>query len=279
MAATLLAAALAAAQITVRDVEGRPIAPQPAARIVSVAPGQTETLFAIGAGGLVKAVSEYCNFPAGARKLPKVGALTTLNIEKVVSHKPTLIVAPAGSIDQWRNLQKLTGAPVFSAEDGGIPALRRNLAALGHITGRQEAANTLDSRIAAKLSSLAAFTRSRPRPSVFYMVWDDPLITAGRGSYADDLIQAAGGRNAAITAGLAGFYPRMSWETLLAHPPDVFLSTNNLRPAAEAAARKVRAKRTVVFDEDIVSRPGPRVLEALDACVRAIHGPGARQGR
>ncbi len=273
------AAGLAAAAPAVRDVEGRPILPQPGARIVSVAPAQTEILFAIGAGGAVRAVSDYCNFPAAARKLPKVGSLTTLSIEKVISFKPTLIVTAAGSIDQWRNLQRLSGAVVFTSEDGGIPALRRNLAALGYITGRVAAARNLDGRIARKLAELATANRSRPSPKVFYMVWDDPLITAGRGSYADDLIRAAGGRNVATEERgrghqtlPGGFYPRMSWETLVAHPPEVFLGARNLRAAVEGASRKVHAPRTAVLDEDIVSRPGPRVLDALDLFVSAIHG-------
>lgn len=272
-AAPLEAAPLGAARISVRDVEGRAILPQPHARIVSVAPAQTEILFAIGAGGNLRAVSDYCNHPPAARKLPKVGALTTLDVEKVVAHRPTLIVAAAGSIDKWRNLQKLTKAQVFAAEDGGIPALRRNLASLGYMTGRQQAAAALDRRIEARLEAAARATRHRPHPAVFYMVWDDPLIGAGPGSYADDLIRAAGGRNVVATSGVSGLYPRLSWEWLLAHPPDVFLSTHNLRKAAQAAALKVGARRTVFFDEDVVSRPGPRVLEALDAFVSAIHGP------
>ncbi|MBM3268876.1 MAG: ABC transporter substrate-binding protein [Candidatus Sericytochromatia bacterium] len=255
------------------DLDGREIAPQARPRIVSLSPAQTETLYAIGAGGDLVAASDYCNHPPAARKLPKVGALTNLSVEKVVAHRPTLLVAASGSREQWKHLQKVTGAPVFVATDGGIAAVRSDLRALGRICKREAAAAALERRIDTKLREVRAASAGKPRPRVFYLVWDDPLMSAGKGSYLDDLIREAGGRN--VTGDRSEPYPRLSWETLLAAPPDVIVGPSNLRSVVAAAARKTGARRWAVLDQGVASRPGPRVIEALDLFHGAIHGKTA----
>ncbi len=270
LAFALLALVPAAA---VRDIEGRDIAPQRGPRIVSIAPALTEILYAIGAGGDLVAASSYCNYPKAAKDLPKVGALTNLNVEKVVSVHPTLVVAASGSREQWRHLQKVTGAPVFVAQDGGIPAVQSDIRRLGRITGRDAGAARLNRQIDLKLRQLRAATAGRSRPRVFYLVWDDPLMGAGRGSYLDDLIREAGGRN--VTGNRPEPYTRLSWESLLADPPDVVIGPNNLKTAVEATARKVNARHTAILDEDIASRPGPRVIEALELFHVAIRASSA----
>lgn len=252
----------------VLDVGAGRIAARADHRIVSVSPALTEILFAIGAGDRVVADSDYCDYPAAARALPKIGAVINLSVERVVAHRPSLIVAASGSRDQWLHLRKVTSAPVYVAHDGGISAVRADIRNLGRITRREAEAGRLDRRIAEKLAHLGALTRSGPRPRVFFLVWDDPLMTAGGSSYLDDLITAGGGSN--IAHERREPYPRLSWEQLLAASPEVVLGPANLKPAVEATGRKVRAVRIAVLDPDIVSRPGPRVLEALDLFFRAI---------
>jgi ABC-type Fe3+-hydroxamate transport system substrate-binding protein len=256
----VLAAALAGSLPA--GIDGRPIAPQAHPRIVSVSPALTETLYAIGAGSFLVADSDYCNYPAAAKALPKVGAVVNLSVEKVVAFRPTLIVAATGSREQWKHLGAASRAPVYVAHTGGIPALLADIRALGRICRREEGARKLAGVISGRLERLRKATAGKPRPRVFYLVWHDPLMSAGRGSYLDDLITAAGGKN--ITGDFPEPYPRLSWETLLASPPEVVIGPAHLKTEVAAIARKVNARRTAILDEDIASRPGPRVVEALD---------------
>lgn len=268
----MLAAAVALLVIAaplVRDVNGGVLAPRPRARIVSIAPALTEILYEIGAGSMLVGGSDYCDYPPAAKKLPKVGALTNLDVEKVVALRPSLIVTTSGSRDQWKALQRITRAPVFVGADGGLDRLQENVRALGHVTGHVTEAAALGSRIKASLAGLTERMKAKTRPRVFFMVWNDPLMTAGPGSYLDELITAAGGENLGRTG--KGLYPTMTWEALLVNPPDVVISTNNLQKAVRDASKRLKPKRAVVLDEDILSRQGPRVVEALELLYRAIH--------
>lgn len=251
------------------DVAGRPIPVVAHPRIVSVDPALTEILYAIGAGGDLVADSDYCDYPSAARKLPHVGALQRLEVEKIVALRPSLVVVVPGSHDLWRSVEHLARAPVFVAEDGSVSAIDDNIAALGRLTGHQAEAGALVRKIQAHLAAIRAKVARGPRPRVFYMVWNDPLQTAAPSSYLGELIADAGGRDIAPSG--AGLYPRMSWETLLVDRPAIVLGPQDLAAAVRQAGRKVGARKTVVLDDDILSRPGPRVVEAVDLLYKAIH--------
>ena len=116
--------------------------------------------------------------------------------------------------------------------------------------------------------------RGGPRPRTFYMVWDRPLMTAGPDSYLSDLITLAGGSNV-VNQGVSS-YPTYSWEALLAADPDVILGPRNMAGALKALAhdyprlRAVKENRVRVLPDDLVSRPGPRIVEAIDAVSAAL---------
>jgi iron complex transport system substrate-binding protein len=275
VAAAVAAAVAAPVPTPVRDFAGKPIAPQERPRIVSVAPAITEILYAIGAGSALVAVSDYCNYPPAAKAMPRIGSLNTLNVEKVVAFHPTLIVSAPGAREQWVHLTRVTRAPVFISQDGGISAILDTIDAMGRVTRHQAQATALGKAIQAKLAALRSANARRTHPRVFYMVWDDPLMSAGNGVYLDDLITKAGGRNAAASA--PGFYPRISYEALLADPPDIVIGPGNLKKQVAALAAKVKARRHAIVDEDIASRPGPRVVEALELFEEAIYGDSSRR--
>ncbi|MBI6545978.1 MAG: ABC transporter substrate-binding protein [Cyanobacteria bacterium NC_groundwater_1444_Ag_S-0.65um_54_12] len=260
---------LVAASLLVHDVSGQVIVPSAKLRIISTAPALTEILYAIGAGTNLVAASDYCNYPKAARLLPRIGSPRALNVEKIVSLRPLLIVAAAGTKDQWRALGQLTKAQVFMAEEGGVAAVLTNIRALGQVTGQFPEATELARQVDRKIQEISAKTRNQSRPRTFYMVWNDPLMTAGSGSFLDELIGLAGGEN--IGKNWHGVYPRLSWESLLWRPPEVLLGPRNLRAAVEATARRLGVNYFATIDEDIISRPGPRIITALDLLHRAIH--------
>ncbi len=261
----------------IRDVADNPIArPSARPRIVSLAPALTEILYAIGAGGDLVADSDYCDYPAAARKLPHVGALRTLRLERIVALRPTLVVTASGPRAVYLSVEHLTRAPVFVAEDGSVAAIVHNTEALGVLTGHLAQAEALIKRIRSHLAAVSARACCEPHPTVFYMVWNDPLQTASPRSYLGELIADAGGQNIAPVG--PGFYPRMSWETLLVDKPDIVIGPRNLAAAVRAAGKELGA-RTAVLDDDILSRPGPRVVDAIDLLYQAIHGESPKPGK
>jgi iron complex transport system substrate-binding protein len=281
MRARLLALALAllpmAPAQALTDTAGKPVARSNAHRIISLSPATTEILFAIGAGPMVVGVSDYCNTPAEAAKRPKVGAVMTLNLEKTLSLRPDLFITTDGNPRFYERLDRLSKAQIVQLSSVTLASVAQNILDLGRVTGREAQAEALAGRIRAGIDQMTRKAATRPRkPRVFYMVWGEPLITAGPGSYLDDLIRTAGGENAVRDLPTGNPYPPYSWEALVAADPDVILAPAHLKPTldrlrkTQKGMKAVRSGRIVLLDDDRVSRPGPRVLEALDEVSRAI---------
>ena len=279
----LLAAVLALtpppAALALDDTSGKPVARSATHRIISLSPANTEMLFAIGAGPMVVGVSDYCNFPAEASRRPRVGAVMTLNLEKTLSLKPDLFITADGNPRFYERLDRLSKAQIVQFSSVTLASVAQNIRELGEVTGREVQANALASRIDAGIRTAQQKAAKRQkRPRVFYMVWGEPLITAGPGSYLDDLIRTAGGVNAVRDLPEGNPYPPYSWEALVAADPDVIVAPEHLKPTLDRLKRTqpglkaVRTNRVVLLNDDLVSRPGPRVLEALDAVTKAI-GP------
>jgi iron complex transport system substrate-binding protein len=244
----------------------------PARRVLSLAPAITEMLYALDLGDRVVGRSSYCNFPPAALKKPSVGAALDLNEELVVALHPDLILATEGDAARRARLARLTGARVEVLGSQHVAQIWENMRRIGALTGTEAQA----ARKAAALKARLAAKTARPGggPTVFYMVWDQPLMTAGRDSYLNDLITLAGGRNVVDLPGAA--YPAFAWEALLAKDPQVILGPTNKADALKALAgrypqlRAVKARRVRALPDDLISRPGPRVVEALTAVEQAL---------
>jgi iron complex transport system substrate-binding protein len=255
-------------------------------RVVTLAPSLTEMVCAIGAADLLVGRTSACNFPPDSVKpIPVVGGYGDPSIELLVAAKPTLILdaeladaALTRKIDQLglrrerivcRRLDEIPGA----------------LHTIGKLVNREQPARALAERLQAEIirlrDSSAAFTN---RPTVFVEIWNDPLTTAGKGSYLSDLIALAGGVN--LGDEVATDYFQVAPEWVVARNPAAilcFYQTENAAPRNKVMSRAgwehvaaVRDKRVYDgFDNDVVLRPGPRVLEGLAALRQAIRGtPG-----
>lgn len=242
-------------------------------RIVSVAPSITEMLYALGLENRVIGVSSYCNYPPEVRNKAKVGDANALNEEVILGLKPDLILLAEGDRSRLERLASLGSVKVVLLPTHHVADIYANLASIGRLTGEVPRATGLIRDLKTRVAGHAA-PRGGVRPRVFYMVWDRPLMTAGPDSYLSDLITLAGGTN--VVASGAGSYPTYSWEALLAADPDVILGPANMGPALKGLShdyprlRAVKANRVRTLPDDLVSRPGPRVVEALDAVVAAL---------
>jgi iron complex transport system substrate-binding protein len=252
-----------------------------ARRVLSLGPALTEMLFAVGGGDRLVGRTAFCNYPAAATKAPVVGAATGWNEEVVLSLKPDLILALEGQNQAVERLARLTKARLEVLPTTQLADVWRNLARIGALVGEGPRATRLvaDLRAQVEARRKAAAAR-REHPTVFYMVWDEPLMAAGPRSYLGDLLTVAGGRNV-VPAGPAS-YPTFSWEALLAADPDVLLAAKDRAAALQAMKARyprmkaVKAGRLRTLPDDLISRPGPRVVQALDAVAAAIAPPARR---
>lgn len=249
-------------------------------RIVSLAPSNTEILYALGLGDRVVGVTDYCDYPPEAKAKEKVGGFKDPSVEKVVALGPDLVLATGGIQRQVVDQFEKVGVAVFVLDphtvDGVLGSVRTVARLAGIPDEGKRVADGLDARVKAVRDRTAALSPD-DRPAVFHEVWPDPLMTAGPGSFAHDMIELAGGRNVAAGAGQP--YPPFSQEELVAADPAVIIT-----PFAETAQalaqgkrpgwrtlKAVRDGRVVVVNQDLVARPAPRLVDGLEAFARAIH--------
>ncbi|MGE5231929.1 MAG: ABC transporter substrate-binding protein [Deltaproteobacteria bacterium] len=238
----------------------------PAHRIVSLNPAATELLFAIGAGGDVVGRTEWCDYPPAVRAVPSLGDGINPNLEAVVARKPDLVLlyTSGQNADAVRRLAKL-GIPALRFRTDSLSDVPRLARVFGRLTGREPSADSVARVFEADLAAATAPAPTR-RPTVFLLVWDQPPMTVGRGSFLTELIERAGGEN--VFADVASSSAPVSIEAVAARNPDVILILGSEPPAfAERSewqvVRAVRERRFVRADGSEFSRPSPRAPEAI----------------
>ncbi|MFZ1122557.1 MAG: cobalamin-binding protein [Candidatus Binataceae bacterium] len=270
VAALSIGAAVAAA--------AAPVAAAPPMRIVSLAPGVTETLFALGEGGAVVGVSQYCDYPSAATLLPKVGTFLTPNVEAIAALRPDLIIGPglSSSRREVRTL-KAMGYPTMTVDDNSLDGIEQSIALIGARTGAQEAARRLLGAIQAHIDAVHARLEGTKPRTVVMLVGHQPMVAVGRGTFLDDLLHLAGGDNIADLA--AQNWPRLSIEYIIAMRPEVILDGamgSDANTPAGFWARyptipAVRDHHVFGYPENPMLHPGPRVWQSLDILARRIH--------
>lgn len=246
-------------------------------RIVSLTPAATEILFALGLGGEIVGVTSYCDYPPAAAGKEKIGDLNP-NYEKIVSLRPNLLVAVGNLAAQTMDRLHSLGFTVAHYRPETIAAVMAAIENLGRETGRRAEAEhlTLDmrQRLDAVRKSLAGLEEA-DKPRVFVEIWMDPVMTAGAGTFTSELISLAGGRDIAYDA--APWSP-FSPELVIQRNPQIIIS--QCASAAQIRQRPgwggidaVRNGRVHDVDQNIFSRPGPRLVEALEVLAALLH-PG-----
>jgi iron complex transport system substrate-binding protein len=248
------------------------------ARIVSLAPSVTETLFALGAGAEVVGVSQYCDYPPEVLKLPKVGDFIAPNLEAIVGLRPTLVIGIATASDerQARALSAL-GIPVLMVNDDSVEQVEANIITIGAHIGRTAEAARLLVSIKGQIASVEARLRDTSRTSVLMVVGHDPLVAVGSGTYLDELLTLAHGENIGEASGQT--WPRLSLEYLIAVAPQVILDGQMGSEKAVPSTfwdrypsiPAVRDGRVRAYPIDLTDHPGPRIAKALATLAKLIH--------
>ena len=256
----------------------------PAQRVVSLAPSNAEILFAVGAGSQVVGRDEFTNYPESAVALPSVGgSMGDYNFEQIVNLKPDLVLAAEiNTPEQVKALEDLGVTVYYLSNPTDIEGMYANLVIVGKLTGNEPEAtvlvDSLKQRVAAVEDKVAGTTA---RPKVFYELDGSEAAkpwTAGAGTFIDMLITMAGGEN--VAASLEGAWGQFSQEALLVANPDFILlgdaayGTTAEQVAARAGwktIQAVQAGQVLPFNDDTVSRPGPRLVDALEELVRILH--------
>jgi iron complex transport system substrate-binding protein len=272
------------------DLGARARLEKPPQRIVSLAPSNTELLFALGLGKRVVGVTEYCNYPEEAQSLEKVAGYNTMSLEKVVAVQPDLVLAARGNdLEGVESLRRL-GTPVFALDIQSVGQLLKAIERLGRLTGAEEEAAKLKGQLGQRVRRVEkALEGVEERPRVMWGYWSDPVYTAGKSTMIDDVFALAGGDNVGRRA--EGAWPQVSLETILAWAPQVIFTTyvpggpdslggEMARLRAVDGWKNVPAVqqgRIYYVEGDWLTRPGPRLVQALEHIARHLH-PAAFEG-
>lgn len=268
------------------DSAGREVALKaPPQTFVSLAPSTTEILFALGLGRQVIAVDDFSNYPAEAEALPKIGGTDfSYNYEQIAVLQPDLVLAAGITSPEAVEKIESLGIPVavIGTPETTLDGVFADIELAGALTGRLEQARLITGAMRARLDEIKARVATvTERPRVFWELdATDPAkpFTVGPGSYISDLLSIAGGENIFATA--SSPFPQVSAEQIVAADPQVILLADAqygvtvesvlARPGWETITA-IKEQRVYPINDDLVSRPGPRVIEGLESIARLLH--------
>jgi len=262
------------------------IIPKAPERIVSLAPSNTEILFALGLENRVVGVTKYCNYPPKIKDFKKSGRIVVIggykdpDVEKIISLSPDLVLASKIQSDSTIPELESAGITAFAIDPNNLSSVLQSIEKVGKITGRDAEASELVRNMESRINSVSEKVNPLERKRVFYLLWHDPLQTAGAGTVQDEIIEIAGGAN--IFHDLSG-YPLIDPEAIVQKNPEIIITgvgtgekrNDSLNWAKaedsinETAARE--GNRIYQIQGDLVTRAGPRIVDALEMMARIIH--------
>jgi len=266
-----------AAGKTVVDGAGRTIeVPDRPARIVSLAPSATEMLFALGAGDRVVGVTDFCEHPKEAAKLPRIGGLINPDLERILKLKPDLAVASTSGnyLDDTERLAEL-GVPVYAIETPDVAGILNAFLGLGDLLGDPERSRAVVQRLRERLEKVRAAASSGPRPVVLFVIEPDPLIAPGRETFIGEALEIAGG--SAATTGTAARWAQYDLEQVIAMRPDVILTTpihaawaERLPSMGDWRSVPAVAGGRIHVVSDAIQSPGPRLIDGIEEVAKIL---------
>jgi iron complex transport system substrate-binding protein len=248
-------------------------------RIISLSPSATEILFAIGAQNQIAARSDFCDFPENAKNIPSVGGFDgkTLSIEKILSFSPDFVYLTNGMHNYLIPfLQKHNIAYYISVADS-VQTVLQEIAEIGKITDHQLQAQKLCNQIKQDLQKIAEQNKSKPKVTVYWEVWTPPYMSAGKNSFINEIITYAGGIN--IFSDIEQPYPVVSEEAILMRNPQIIIIPNSTVGGTTAVTSRknwqnisaVKNNKIYSVDTNIISRPGPRISQAIELISNCIY--------
>lgn len=263
--------------VTLKDDEGKEvtISAEPK-HIVSLAPSATEQVFALGKGGLLTGRTDFCDYPAEAKSIPSVGSLFPPSYEKIVGAQPDLILMMGGSADVKQKLTTEYKLPVLTLEPKTLDDIYKDVQMLGVAVNAQAQADKIVADMQAQFKAITDKTaKAATKPSVFFVASDEPIFTAGAGTFVDTLITLAGGTNPASDV---NGWAQYSVEKLVAKDPAFIVAENQatvdklkVKKGWDGLAAVKSGKLMPVGDLNLFVRPGPRMAQGLKWLAETIH--------
>ena len=251
-------------------------------RIISLSPSNTEVAFALGLSDRLVGVTEYCNYPPEAQDKELIGGFASPSIEKIVELEPDLVLASTIHAEEVPRLEAL-GIPVLVVESSTLIDLYTSISLVAQVTGVIPAGEALIASMQERINAVEVVVSAVPedkRIRVFYEVYSDPLMSAGKGAFINEIISLAGGTN--IFGDVAENYPKISAEVVAERQPEIILFPNlhgtadfvleamTGRPGWERVPAVINGRVFAVSD-DSFARPGPRVVEAVEEAARLFY--------
>ena len=252
-------------------------------RIISLAPTNTEILFALGLADRVIGVTDYCDYPPEAKEKSSIGGFSTPNIEEIIALSPDLIMAAPRHEDKIIPQLEARGLTVLGLAPKTLDLMLDAITLVGEVTGEEEKSAELLTDLQNRIKAVTDKTNNLSedkRPRVFYLTWHDPLKTSGLGTLAQELIEKAGGRN--IFSDVSGTQS-VNLETLVARDPQVMIAGIGMGSGEDKTLQYLttesRLKNTEAgkndriygIDMDITGRGGPRLVDGLEQFAVFLH--------
>jgi iron complex transport system substrate-binding protein len=246
-------------------------------RIISLAPSNTEILFALGLGEKVVGVTMYCDYPPEAQEKEKVGGYYGPEIEKIIALEPDLILATDYHRFELIPALEEQGFTVFAVAPQTLDDVLESIQTVGKITDKEQEALELVNEMQSKIEEIEEQTEElEEKPRVFYITWHDPLWTVGKNTWIDDLVSIAGGNNTFSQYFESGAMVEIEWAVFL--NPEIIITSSwpgvyewamNSTELEVTAARQ--SGNVYTCDDNLVQRPGPRLVDGLEWFAYFIH--------
>jgi iron complex transport system substrate-binding protein len=273
--------------LTLTDDFGRTVTiPKIPERIVSLSPSNTEILFALGLGPKVVGVTKFCDYPPEVLQRVKDGDIAVIggfvdpSIERIVALNPDLVLAATRLQENVVNELEKMGLKVIALDPHNLSQILADIKLVGKACGKSEEAEKLANEMKRVIDFIFSKTKNVPnRPRVYYEVWYEPLYTIGPGTWQNELIEMAGGVN--IFADAKQAYPIVSSEAVIQRDPEIIIVSIGYMGGVKkedfekrpgwGAISAVKNNRIYEIDENLVVRPGPRIVQGLEQLAKFIH--------
>jgi len=253
-------------------------------RVISLAPNLTEIVFAVGAGDSLVGNTTYCDYPAEAKAVTKVGDSLQPSLERIIALRPQLVlISTASQLEVFTRQLHDQNIAVFVTDPHDLEGVFRSIEQVGAILGQTEQSSSLVKRLRDRTNAVQQAVQNTKPVRVFYQTSGEPLYTIGKDAFVTDLIRRAGA--VSVTADVPGAWPKYSNESALAARPDaIILPTGGSMGAANSTVAEalrnspaVLAGRVYKINDDHLARPGPRLVDGLEEMARALHPEAFKQ--
>jgi iron complex transport system substrate-binding protein len=274
----LVAAVAAQASRVITDETGRTVTvPDHPHRVVCLVPSITDTVFALGSGDDVVAVSDYTTHPPAALKKPSIGGLVKPSIETILSFHPDLVLGTSipGATETAAQLQNV-GVPVYLVDPHGLSGILRSVDSVGEALNRAPQAAELNASLRKRIAAVRARSVGKPAPRVLVPVWYDPIITVGKNAFISQIVETAGAKS--VTDDLLPDWPEVSMETVVTRAPEALvlirggkISIGMLQKRPGWSSLPAIQSGKVFYVDTGIQEPSPVAIDALEELAREFH--------